>query len=85
MPRRITVHVGSDLFWAPVHERGAVISAKRARMLRFQAGGRTVFARRVHIPARPFLRPALDAGKGPAVAAFGTTLRVQIERIARGG
>lgn len=34
-------------------------------------------------PARPFLRPAFDAGKDAAVRQIGDTLRQEIERAAR--
>lgn len=43
--------------------RPHAIRPKRARVLRFQAGGRTVFAAHVDHPGtrpRPFLRPAIE-------------------------
>ncbi|MFZ5584526.1 MAG: hypothetical protein ACOZHQ_01220 [Thermodesulfobacteriota bacterium] len=43
--------------YAGVQEQGAVILARRAKHLKFRVAGRWVQARRVVIPARPFLRP----------------------------
>jgi phage gpG-like protein len=47
--------------YAAAQEHGAVIQARRRRHLRFQVEGRWVMARRVEIPARPYLRPGRDA------------------------
>ena len=44
-----------DLVYAGVQQRGAKIRAKRAKALRFRAGGRWVFAKSVTIPARTFV------------------------------
>lgn len=56
--RRVTVF--SDVFYAPTHQYGATIRPKRARRLAFTVGGRwgrkyRMFAKEVHIPARPML------------------------------
>ena len=57
--------VGTDLFYAPYVHDGTpphVIRPRRARALRFTAGGRVVFAARVNHPgtkAGPFLDQAL--------------------------
>ncbi|EHI13143.1 hypothetical protein [Mycolicibacterium thermoresistibile] len=63
-PRVVTggVEATAD-YAAPVHEGSAahVIRPRKAKALRFQIGGRTVFARMVRHPgtkARPFLRNA---------------------------
>ncbi len=44
--------------YAAAQEYGAVVLAKRSKYLKFRVQGRWVQARRVVIPARPFLRPA---------------------------
>lgn len=49
--------VGSDLIYAPVHEFGAVIFPRRRRFLRFVIAGRVIFAKKVTIPARPYVEP----------------------------
>ena len=48
--------------YAPVHEFGAVITPVRAKALRFTIEGKTIFAKSVHIPARPYLRPGVARG-----------------------
>ncbi len=47
------VMVGSDRKYAAIHQLGGVIQAK-GKALVFTIGGRTVFAKKVTIPARPF-------------------------------
>ena len=63
--------VGSDVEYAPMVNDGTrphIIRPKRAQVLRFKVGGRTVFAKVVHHPgtrARPFLDRALqDVARG---------------------
>ena len=50
-----TASWGSSWEHAHVHQNGAVITPKNARMLSFFAGGGRVFAKKVTIPARPFV------------------------------
>jgi phage gpG-like protein len=54
-PTSAGVMVQIDLVQAATHQFGARIRAKRAKALRFRAGRRTIFAKEVTIPARPFL------------------------------
>lgn len=63
----ITGIVGTRVHYAAVHEYGGqkdyVIEPSSAKALRFQMGGRTVFAKRVHhkaLPERSFLRSTLN-------------------------
>lgn len=58
------------------------IRPKTARRLRFEVGGTEVFARIVRhpgMPAKPYLRPALDENAGRAVDAVGNVLRGAVE------
>lgn len=55
VPDRRTVRVGSNKIYAAVHQFGATITPKRGRFLTFRLGPRVVRARRVTIPARPYL------------------------------
>ncbi|KAF0231662.1 MAG: hypothetical protein FD175_570 [Beijerinckiaceae bacterium] len=50
-----TAIIGSGLIYAGVHQNGATIVPKKAKRLVFRLGNRTVFARKVTIPARPFI------------------------------
>ncbi len=81
---RVRVDVGPDRdhWYYGIFETGATphtIRPKTRKMLRFQGeGGDEVFARAVQhpgMPARPFLRPALDERKDQAVDAVGDVLR----------
>lgn len=48
--------IGTNLKYAAIHQFGGVIVPKRKKVLRFPvAGGGFAFARRVVIPARPYL------------------------------
>ena len=50
------VRIGTNVKYAKVHQFGATIQPKRAKALAFPGrNGRTVFARKVVIPARTFL------------------------------
>lgn len=46
---------GASWEYAHVHQEGAVITPKTAQALQFKIGGKTVHAKRVVIPARPFV------------------------------
>ena len=50
-----TAHWGSNLVYARIHQMGGVIRPRRSRMLRFELGDKTIFARRVTIPPRPYI------------------------------
>ncbi|HEV2678783.1 MAG TPA: phage virion morphogenesis protein [Aliidongia sp.] len=49
------VAIGTNKKYAAVHQFGATILPRRGDFLVFKLGGRLVFARKVVIPARPFL------------------------------
>jgi phage virion morphogenesis protein len=55
--------VGSGLIYAGVHQNGAVIVPKKARRLVFRLGNKTVFARKVTVPPRPFLGVSAENGR----------------------
>lgn len=50
-----TAIVGSGLVYAGVHQHGGTIKPKKAKRLVFRMGNKTIFARKVTIPARPYL------------------------------
>jgi phage gpG-like protein len=78
----VAASVGTNIRYARIHEYGVdhpwLIEAKAAKALRFEIGGRTVFARSVRhppLPERSFLRsalremqPKIEAGLREAVA-----------------
>lgn len=49
------VEVGSSKIYAAVHQMGAIIVPVEMSHLVFNLGGRTIFAKQVTIPARPYL------------------------------
>ena len=57
---KAAVDIGTDLVYAPVHEFGAIITPKKAKMLHWVENGIDIWAHAVQIPARPYLRPAMD-------------------------
>ena len=50
-----TLRIGSPMIYAGVHQWGATIRPVRAKALAFEMGGHLVLARKVTIPARPYL------------------------------
>lgn len=60
--------VGTNVIYAPVHEYGATIEAKNKPYLRFQtADGSWHSVRKVVIPPRPFMGPALEDNRDEIV------------------
>ena len=49
------VEIGTNVLYAPVHQSGAVIKPKRGKFLVFPGPQGPIFARKVTIPARPFI------------------------------
>ena len=49
------VVIGTNRKYAAIHQFGGRIVPRRGKLLDFLLGGRPVFAKRVDIPARPFL------------------------------
>lgn len=63
----LAVSVYSKMNWAKIHEFGGVISVKKAPFLVFNAGSGVRKVKMVHIPARPFMRPAVEAKQRAAI------------------
>jgi phage gpG-like protein len=51
---------GSDLKYAAIHQYGGIIRPVRAMALRFKIGGKFVTAKKVTMPARPYIVPEID-------------------------
>lgn len=69
---RCTMAVGSSLEYARIHEFGGTIEAKNGGKLRFQTeDGAWHQVSSVHIPARPYLRPAIDENADEIEQAIG--------------
>jgi phage gpG-like protein len=81
-PRRATY--GTNHPGAAVQEFGGTIRPKssdpRAR-LHFYVDGEEVFARKVTVPARPYMRPSADENKGEIEAAIAGAVKAGIEAL----
>jgi phage gpG-like protein len=62
------VTIGSDRVYAAIHQLGGVIVPTKAKSLVFTIGGKTIFAKKVTIPARPYF-PFLPNGQLAPLAA----------------
>jgi len=52
--------IGSDVVYARIQEEGGTIRAKGSAYLTFPIGGGFVRVKSVRLPARPYLRPAIQ-------------------------
>ncbi|PCI03857.1 MAG: phage virion morphogenesis protein [Hyphomicrobiales bacterium] len=75
-PGRDEVEIGTNVIYAGPHQHGAVITPKNGTHLIFKIGGRTVGAKSVTIPARPFLGVSSDDRTMIAEIVFGFLKRV---------
>lgn len=66
-----TVEIGTNVIYSAIHEFGGSISQTNA-------WGRGI-SQTIHIPARPYLRPALDENTKSIADAVGASLKHQIE------
>lgn len=84
MTQKDTAEVGiqKDIY-GRTHEFGATIVPKKADALHFEVDGQEVFAKKVVIPKRPFMRPAADENRDKIANAIGETLARLIEEATR--
>lgn len=82
---RAEVHVGpGNLIYARIHEFGGIIKPVKAKMLSWvNKEGQRVFANAVHIPARPYMRPAVDENKKDIVKAVETEIWRNLDKATR--
>lgn len=68
--------IGTNIIYARIHELGGTISAVTAKALHWidAATGEHRVAKSVQIPARPYLRPALDENEPDILKAVETEL-----------
>jgi phage gpG-like protein len=80
-----TVMVGVwGVVYAKIHEFGGVITPIKAKALHFKVGGRWVTTKRVLMPARPYLRPAVWEHEAEINQAIGDTMAGIINEAANG-
>ena len=80
-PTHAEVDVGPAVIYGRIHELGGIILPVHAKMLSWVDNGKRIFAKRVQIPARPYLRPAVDEHENEIGDAVGHQLRKQIEGV----
>ena len=73
------IKLGTNEIYAAIHEFGGIILPKNATMLHFFIGSEEIFAKSVHMPARPYMRPAFDEQKGNAVRDTTAALRTLLK------
>ncbi len=78
--KKAVAAVGPSVVYGAIHELGGVIQPVTAKALVFQTSdGEWVTTGIVHMPARPYLRPALEQNKDEVNAAIGTQIKKAIE------
>jgi len=76
------VHVGPSVIYGRIQELGGVIKPVFAKMLSWvNDAGERVFANVVHIPARPYLRPAVDNNLDKIKDAIGYQIEKSINEV----
>lgn len=58
--KEIVGTLSNNVIYAGIHEYGGVIKPKKGKYLTFKVGDRWVKVTSVKIPARPFIRPAIE-------------------------
>ena len=76
------VDVGPTVIYGRIHEFGGIIRPVTAKFLHFIIDGIEIFTKLVQIPARPYLRPALDEHKDEIVDAMMYQIKKAIEQAA---
>jgi phage gpG-like protein len=76
--------IGPTKIYGRIQELGGLIKPVHAKMLQWWDHGEAIFAHVVHIPARPYLRPAVDEHLPEIQEAIGNTLARRISEAAAG-
>lgn len=84
-PKNLRAYAGTNLVYGRIHELGGTITAKTAKRLAIpytDSKGRKRIARpkTVHIPARPYLRPAANYIQQRAAGIFAREARKDLRR-----
>ena len=74
--------IGTNVIYARIQEFGGWIKPKTKKMLSWiGSDGKRVFAHAVHIPAQPYLRPAVDNHRNEIVSVVAAMVNTTIERV----
>ena len=72
------IEIWSNLIYAPIHEFGGVIVPVRAKYLTFKVNWKRVRTKKVIMPARPYLWPALEENTNAIIQIFKRNLALDI-------
>jgi phage gpG-like protein len=72
--------IGTNVVYAAIHEFGGTITAKNGKGMVFEVDGHTVMTKSVTIPARPYLRPAIDEHESEIEDAVIGTIQREISK-----
>lgn len=75
--------VGPTVIYGRIQELGGIVKPVHAKMLSWVDDGIRIFAKLVHIPPRPYLRPAIDESEEKIKQAVGYQIKKQIEQVAK--
>ena len=78
---RAEVEIGPTVIYGRIQELGGIVLPVHAKMLSWVDNGVRIFAKRVQIPARPYLRPAVDEHENEIRQAVGYQLKKGIEAV----
>jgi len=79
---RAEVDTGPSVLYAAIHEFGGIIVPVAAKMLSWIGDtGERIFANLVQIPARPYMRPAVDENEDRVVKAVEAEIKRQLDKI----
>jgi HK97 gp10 family phage protein len=67
---RVTVAIGPTVVYGAIQEFGGIIRPVLKKFLRFVIDGQEIFSKMVQLPARPYLRPAVDEHEAEIVQAI---------------
>lgn len=77
--KKVMVDVGPTVVYGRIQELGGIIRPIKAKMLHWvDAEGKDAFANMVTLPARPYLRPAMDENQNDIKDAIESTLRTNL-------
>jgi phage gpG-like protein len=75
--------VGPTVIYGRIQELGGIIKPVHKKFLHFFIDGVEVFTKLVHLPPRPYLRPAIDEHEQEVMDAIGYQLKNSIEDAAK--
>lgn len=72
------VAIGPTVVYGRIQELGGWIKPVHAKLLHWVDEGVDIFAKAVHLPPRPYLRPAMDEHEDEITQAVGETIKREI-------